>query len=195
MHLHQVRLVSFVLIAALAACRGGATGIHSPEASVASSWAADTMCAGRPACTVLRSSRVAAAGGPLEVAELGFRHPADAGDDVVHCDRREYWLVGPSSRRLIATDCAEQWGADNPGPAETTLTGAKMTFRYFEGGSNDTCDTYTAVVDLNAFRIKSEERMTGDSTPSNQCVNRRPSSKNVSPGDGTSERPLVVLHP
>jgi hypothetical protein len=152
------------------------------------------MCEGRPTCRLIQTRKVRSTPeDDLEVVDLAFRHPTDAAEDVDRCDRREYWLVRPSGTKLIATDCAEQWGADNPGPAETTIEGHRMRFRYLEHGSSDTCETYVAVVDLPSFRIESEQRLTGDAA-GNGCVNMRPLQMPTRPGDGTANRPLVTLH-
>jgi len=195
MHICPARIAALVTWVALAACRSSSSASRVP-APVGRMSTSEALCEGRPGCRVMRSRSVdGMLKGPTEVVDLEFRHPEDAGPDIVRCDRREYWLVDSSSRRLIATDCEEQSGADDPGPAQTALAGTKMTFRYLEGGSNDTCDTYEAVVALNVFRIESQERLTGEFTPDNRCINRRPHPKIVAPGDGTLSRPLVTLHP
>ena len=195
MHIYQARMTALALLVALAACRNGSSVSRVP-AHVGRMPTPEELCEGRLGCRVIRAQSVDGLDkGAAQVVYLGFRHPADAGSDIVRCDRREYWLVDSPSPRLIATDCEEQSGADDPGPADTALGGTKMTFRYLEGGSNDTCDTYQAVVDLNVFRIESQERLTGEFTPDNRCINLRPHPKFVPPGDGTPPRPLVTLHP
>jgi hypothetical protein len=79
--------------------------------------AAAPLSEGRAGCRVLQTREVEARpGDALQVIELGFRHPTDAGDDVARCDLREYWLVRPSGKKVLAIDCEEQWGQTIPDP-------------------------------------------------------------------------------
>jgi len=157
--------------------------------------AASMLCRSRPKCEVI-GRRVARKGGEgvLEVVDVRIPHAPDAGDGIVRCDRREYWLVGVGGHRLVATDCETQYGADNPGPAETAVADDRLTLRYLEHKSSDGCETYTAVVNLRSFKIESEERMRGDAEK-DKCVRLEKDSEVVPPGDGSPDRPLVTLHP
>jgi len=198
MRFHQARLARLMLFGPLIGglgCHGeGVTTRPTDTAKSSRPAAGAAMCDGREGCRVLQTREVhTRPGDALQVIQLGFRRPTDAGDDVVRCDRREYWLVRPAGKKLLAIDCEQQWGADNPGPAETTVEDHRMTFRYLEHGSNDTCDTYTATVDLLSFRIETEQRLTGEAAGPG-CVNMRPLHMPITPGDGAANRPLVTLH-
>lgn len=126
------------------------------------------------------------------MVDIRIGHPPDAHEDQDRCDRREYWLVGPASRRLVAVDCEEQWGADSQGPADTVVTGTKLSVRYVEHGSSDTCGIYAGTVDLVTFQIESERRLSGEAL-GHDCVNQRIDTTAVPPGDGSPGRPLVTL--
>lgn len=187
MHIHKVLLIAFGT-AGLAGC---ANTTSAATAALPAPPATDPLCAGRERCAVTRRRP---AGGARVVADVRINHRPDATEDADHCDRREYWLIDGSKRRLIAIDCEKQWGADNPGPADTSVAGEKMVIRYVEYGANDTCATYEAVVDTASFRVERERWMTGDVQDS-KCVKQRVSQDHTQPGDGSSMRPLVTLHP
>jgi hypothetical protein len=187
MHIHKALLIALGT-AALAGC---ASTTSPAAATLPAPRAIEPLCAGRERCVVTRRR---AAGGVRVVADVRIAHRPHATEDADHCDRREYWLIDGSKTRLIAVDCEQQWGADNPGPADTSVAGDKMVIRYVEYGANDTCATYDGVVDTASFRIESERWMTGDVEHS-KCVNQRPSQDHTEPGDGSSMRPLVTLHP
>ena len=177
-----------MLAVAVTAC----AGVHSAKQStLAIGDGSETLCLGRERCMV---NRRRAAGDARLVVDVRIGHRPNAADDADRCDRREYWLVAALSHRLIAVDCEAQWGADNPGPADTSVTGDKMALRYTEFGASDTCQIYDAIVDLASFRIESEGRADGESKNSS-CINRHPSGDLVAPGDGSPSRPLVTLHP
>jgi hypothetical protein len=187
MHIHKALLIALGS-AALASC---ATTRCRPAAALPAPEGIDSLCAGRERCAVTRRRPT---GGARVVADVRIAHQPDAAEDEDHCDRREYWLIDGSKPRLIAVDCEQQWGADNPGPADTSIAGEKMAIRYVEYGSNDTCATYEGSVDTASFRIESERWMTGD-VEGSKCVNQRPSQDHTQPGDGALARPLVTLHP
>jgi hypothetical protein len=131
MHFHQALLITAIAVA-LTAC----AVVTSPKESALPVNGGQTLCFGRDRCTV---GRHRTAGDGRIVVDVRIGHRLDAAEDADRCDRREYWLVTSSTPRLIAADCEEQWGADNPGPADTSVSGNKMTVRYIEYGANDTC--------------------------------------------------------
>src|SRR5688500_17755162 len=73
---------------------------------------APAMCFGRPHCTIERETTTPELG-LVRVVDLSLSAEAGAGG----CDKREYWRTSPSGSTLLATDCREQVGADEAGPA------------------------------------------------------------------------------
>jgi len=168
----------------------------SPPASMATRAAQSAPprgpCAGRPRCTVAETraldglSRAA-----LLRAEID--PPANATTDEEQCRRREYWLQRSSGNLLLASDCETQWGADSTGPAQVTLQGTKLSVQYVEFQADDRCETLNAVIDLQTVRIEHQERKAG-AVASDRCNAQHVLSELPPLGDGSSERPLLVLH-
>jgi hypothetical protein len=64
---------------------------------------------------------------------------------------------------------------------------------YVEYQSDDRCEMLHAVIDLQTASIERQERKTGSVT-SNRCKAERALKEMPPPGDGSSKRPLLVLH-
>lgn len=153
---------------------------------------APSPCADRPRCTIRTAQTLdASSGAALLRAEIA--PPPNPTTDEDQCRRREYWLQRPSGNLLLAADCEAQWGADSTGPAEVTLEGTKLSVSYVEYQSDDRCETLHAVIDLQTANIERQERKTGSVT-SNRCKSERALKEMPPPGDGSSTRPLLVLH-
>jgi hypothetical protein len=151
------------------------------------------LFAGRPRCRVERR-RSSAGPSKLEVVDLRIEHAADAAedDDEAHCDRREYWLLGPPGPLLLAADCEAQWGPDCAAPADTRLDGEQLVISYEEQAASDVCETLEASLSLTGRRVTRQQRRRG-THEKRQCRRQAP----IPPlplGDGSAERPLLTLH-
>lgn len=149
-------------------------------------------CADRPRCTIRATETLDASSG-VALLRAEIAPPANPTTDEEQCRRREYWLQRPSGNLLLAADCEAQWGADSTGPAEVTLEGTKLSVSYVEYQSGDRCETLHAVIDLQTARIERQDRKTG-SVASNRCKAERALNEVPPAGDGSSARPLLVLH-
>lgn len=151
----------------------------------------DALCHGRSGCVVIRSRPVGVSNS-YTVVDLRLAHTADAAADEDRCDRREYWLVRPEGPVLLAADCEAQWGADDPGPATTSIEGDHLDINYVEFQSSDGCEMVDARIRLLPLRVERQERRQG-TTRRDAC---RASKPVPSPpgGDGSADHPLLVLH-
>ena len=176
-------------VVAVAAARPDAT---PPRPAAAAARLA--ACNGRPGCSE-SSRQIVASGNGLALVQLKIVHSPKATSDDERCDRREYWLERPAGDVLLAADCAEQWGADNPGPAETRLAGSKFVVKYVEFQSSDDCEIFTATVQLSPLAVEAQQRSPGV-VKANRCQPGK-SPKPTPPlplGDGSLDHPLLVLH-
>jgi hypothetical protein len=183
-----------------AACHGPprhepppAPALSSQRASSSAPEPEPDLCAGRRRCRVERQ-RSSAGPSKLQIVDLRIEHAADAaeGDDEAHCDRREYWLLGPPRALLLAADCEAQWGPDCAAPADTRLDGDELVVSYAENAASDVCETLQATLSLTSRRVTRQVRRRG-SYEKRQC--RRQVAVDPLPlGDGSAERPLLTLH-
>jgi len=149
-------------------------------------------CGRRPRCVL--SNRQPLEGLPgAELVQLSLTHAPDARTDEEHCDRREYWLVRASGNTLLTADCAAQYGANSQGPAEVMVVGIHLAVRYVEFQESDRCELMEATINLSNLQIERQERAVG-SVSHDTCHADGPQPL-VSPGgDGSPDRPLLVLH-
>jgi hypothetical protein len=147
------------------------------------------LCAARPRCKVVQRRPVAGGAG-LTLFDLRLEHAPGAQEEE-RCDRREYWVVGPRGNRLLAADCAVQWGPDAPGPATTRLEGTKLYLRSDELKANDVCELSAAVVDLATLRVTQGRRR--GTFVRRECVGQS-DAELFALGDGSAAKPLVTLH-
>jgi hypothetical protein len=154
--------------------------------------AAASLCRGRAGCAIVRHRPVPKSPKHLEIIDVRIAHRPDAAADEDRCDRREYWLLRPEGPALLATDCEEQWGADNPGPAVIQVSAREARFKYVEFQSSDGCETVDATVQLDPLVIKRQLRRQG-TTRGNACVPKGRASP-VAQGDGSPDHPVLVLH-
>jgi hypothetical protein len=117
----------------------------------------------------------------------------DAESDDERCRRREYWLERASGNVLLAADCTAQWGAGSQGPAQVTLTGARLEVRYIEFQAGDRCETLSAVINLISAHIERQERQAGW-VARGRCNSKEPVPDVPPLGDGSLGHPLLVLH-
>jgi hypothetical protein len=132
------------------------------------------------------------AGTTSTVVDLRIAHAPDAGSDEDRCDRREYWVVSGRQTVLVAADCEAQWGADNAGPATTTVIGDRLEVHYVEFQSSDGCETVEAQISLSPPHVDRQERRRG-TTRQDHCRATKPAPSPPG-GDGSPDHPLVVLH-
>jgi hypothetical protein len=151
------------------------------------------LCKERPRCTLARHRPVRPSKGGLEIVDIRIAHSPAATTDEDRCDRREYWLVGPTKRSLLATDCESQWGADNGGPATTSLDGTRFRLEYVEFQSGDSCEVMKATIGLAPLHVEQETRKQG-TVRRDQCVAQKPLAVSSPSGDGSLGRPVVLLH-
>jgi hypothetical protein len=151
------------------------------------------LCKERPRCALTRHRPVMESPDRLVIVDLRIAHEPSATTDEDRCDRREYWLLGPGREILLANDCESQWGADNPGPATTSLDGTRFRVSYVEFQSSDGCETVDATVRLSPLAIEKEVRRQG-TVRRNQCSAQKPVRTPLTPGDGSIGRPLLALH-
>jgi hypothetical protein len=165
----------------------------SPRASSSAPEPEPDLCAGRPRCRVERQ-RSSAAPSKLQVVDLRIEHAADAaeGDDEAHCDRREYWLLGPPGPLLLAADCEAQWGPNCAAPADTRLDGEQLVVSYEERAASDVCETLEASLSLTSRSVTRQERRRG-TYEKRQC-RRQAATQPLPLGDGSAEQPLLTLH-
>jgi hypothetical protein len=117
----------------------------------------------------------------------------DATTDAEHCDRREYWLVRETRSTLLTADCAAQYGADTQGPAEVNATDIHLSVRYVEFQESDRCELLEATINLSNLQIERQERRVG-SVSQDTCSPDGPQPLVTPPGDGSVDRPLLLLH-
>jgi len=165
----------------------------SPHASSLAPEPAQNLCAGRPRCRLERQ-RSSPSPSKLQVVDVRIEHAADAaeGDDEAHCDRREYWLIGPPGPLLLAADCEAQWGPDCAAPADTRLDGEQLVVSYEERAASDVCETLKATLSLTARSVTRQDRRRG-TYEKRQC-RRQAAIQPLPLGDGSAERPLLTLH-
>lgn len=213
MHLHSHHLVPILALTAWlpSACRN--VGDHAVQASapdvaamsrpvgvppstapIAIERRAEALCHARPRCAVLQRRPIAGSSN-VELVDIRLAHAPDVTTDEEHCDRREYWLLQPSGEVLLATDCATQWGADNPGPAELRLDGARLTVRYVEFQSSDGCELYEASLKVSpVIEIEKQTRWQGAVRKDRCAAQGRQGIVPTDGGDGSPDHPLLVLH-
>ena len=199
MHVHSARLILAVMLAgcSLASCRrsSSARGPAASSGSIASDsgvGGAIAQCGSRPRCAIYRRQPVVGVGS-LEVLVLRLAQAPDAGSDEDRCDQREYWLVRPQKSVLLARDCERQWGADNPGPAETHVDGTRLSVKYVEFQSSDGCEVYEATVQLFPLAIEKQARWQG-TVRGDRCEQRKRIDRLPPAGDGSITSPVLVLH-
>jgi len=151
------------------------------------------LCAGRARCA-LAARQVIDSLPRAELLTLRLADPAGTPSDEERCNRREYWHARPGRNVLLTADCETQWGADSQGPAELQLVTTRLTIRYVEFQANDHCELVHAAIDLASVTIERHARQTG-TVVADRCQPLADSNVPAPPtGDGTSARPLVVLH-
>lgn len=116
----------------------------------------------------------------------------EAPTDAEHCDRREYWLIRAKESTLLTTDCAVQYGADSQGPARVTVGGSRLSVRYTEFQESDRCEVVEATINLINLQVE-QQRQTG-SVAGDKCLPERPLPLVIPLGDGTLDKPLLLLH-
>jgi len=124
--------------------------------------------------------------------DLRIAHRPDATEDADRCNRREYWFVARGRQVLLAADCEEQWGADNAGPAQTAIDGHVFRVHYVEFQSSDGCEVVGAEIELAGLGVTKRTRLTGTAS-GNACGSTTPMADPTG-GDGSPNRPLLVLH-
>jgi hypothetical protein len=93
---------------------------------------------------------------------------------------------------LLATDCEEQWGAENAGPADTAIVGHTFRVSYLEHLSNDDCEVLLAEVELPSGRVTKKDRAIGNASGTT-CVSMQP-FPGPPAGNGTADHPVLVVH-
>jgi hypothetical protein len=168
-------------------------GPGTSESVFPSTGSDEVLCGGRPRCAL--AARQAINGQPgVELWTLRLTDGDDTPADGERCNRREYWLVRPRENVLLSADCDAQWGADSQGPAELQLAAGRLMIRYIEFQANDNCEVVDAVINLSSVTIERNDRQEG-TVIQDRCQGRTPSSAPLPPpGDGTPNRPLLVLH-
>jgi hypothetical protein len=169
--------------------QGAMDALAKRDPSVAPS---DPLCHGRPRCSI--TERLPAHGPEANrIAVVRLAAPPNAASDEDRCNRREYWLTRPAADLLLAADCEEQWGADNAGPAEMTVSGAVAKFHYVEFLADDGCEIVDAALQLPQGRIEMHIRQWGK-VVGNLCLPTRKSAPVPGAGPGTIDHPILVLH-
>jgi hypothetical protein len=128
-----------------------------------------------------------------ELVQVLIARAPDAKTDAEHCDRREFWLVRETRSSLLTADCASQYGADTQGPAEIEATGIHLSVRYVEFQESDRCELLEASINLSKLQVERQERRVG-SVSQDTCTPDGPQPLVTPPGDGSLERPLLLLH-
>jgi hypothetical protein len=198
MHVCAAGLNTRLIWAAVAclACSKGTPPPPSPEplesepASVGH--APMDPCRARPRCA-LKDRRPVEGLPDAELVEVLLTRAPDATTDEDHCDRREYWLIRETRSTLLTADCAVQYGADTQGPAEVEATGIHLSVRYVEFQESDRCELLEAKINLSNLQVDRQERRVG-STSHNTCTPDGPQPLVTPPGDGSVDRPLLLLH-
>jgi hypothetical protein len=200
MHVCPPGLSKRLLWAAVAglACNKGtpASPPSSPEsleseAASASAVPADP-CGARVRCALKDRQPIEDLPGAELVQVLLARAP-DATTDAEQCDRREYWLVRETRITLLTADCAAQYGADTQGPAEIETTGIRLSVRYVEFQESDRCEHLEATINLSNLQVERQERRVG-SVSRDTCTPDGPQPLVTPLGDGSVDRPLLLLH-
>jgi hypothetical protein len=191
-------ILGAILVASWGGCRsksGAETAAIAVSAKTVpgpdSHTSASTLCQARPRCDIYRRQSVGAA--PLELLSLRIAHAPDATSDEARCDQREYWLVRPEKSVLLARDCERQWGADNPGPADTHVDGTRLSVKYVEFQSSDNCEIYEATLQLSPLAIEKQARWQG-TVQGERCQPQKRDDQFPPAGDGSIAHPLLVLH-
>jgi hypothetical protein len=128
-----------------------------------------------------------------ELVRLLLARAPDATTDAEQCDRREYWLVRETRITLLTADCAAQYGADTQGPAEIEANGIRLSVRYVEFQESDRCEHLDATINLSNLQVERQERRLG-SVSHDTCAPDGPQPLVTPPGDGSVDRPLLLLH-
>jgi hypothetical protein len=149
-------------------------------------------CQGRPRCVPKNRQSLEALPG-AELVQLSLTHAPDAKTDEEQCDRREYWLMRATGNTLLATDCAAQYGPNTQGPAEVKAAGIRLAVRYVEFQESDRCELVEATINLSNLQIEREDRAVG-SVSHDTCSPDGPQPLVTPAGDGSPDRPLLVLH-
>jgi len=189
MQIHQV-LLTVLGLAVSVGCTKASTPVAAGHVTPAASYT--SLCRARPRCEVTRQRPVGGSAVAGVVVDIRIGHRPDAKDDVAQCDRREYWFVNGTRQVLLAADCEEQWGVDNPGPADTTMHGRLFRVAYLEHLSNDDCEVLSAEIDLTSARVIRKDRAIGNES-GKDCVSKQP-FPSPADGDGSADRPVLVIH-
>ena len=149
-------------------------------------------CAARARCALGDRQALESLPG-AELVQVVLARAPDGTTDAEHCDRREYWLVRETRSTLLTADCVAQYGADTQGPAEIKATGIHLSVRYVEFQESDRCELLDATINLSNLQIERQERRVG-SVSQDTCTPGGPQPLVTPPGDGSVDRPLLLLH-
>lgn len=149
-------------------------------------------CGTRPQCVPQTRQPLEALPG-AELVQLSLPHAPEARSDDEQCDRREYWLVRAIGNTLLTADCTAQYGASTQGPAEVKAVGIHLAVRYVEFQESDRCELMEATINLFNLQIERQERAVG-AVSHDTCHPDGPQPLMPPAGDGSPERPLLVLH-
>lgn len=118
-----------------------------------------------------------------------------SGPDDPDCNVREYWLVDGTRERpaLLARDCDQQPGADEPAAAETTVRDGAFVVNYVEAQSSDQCEIFQATVNLKNLAVRSQGRWEGERNGAG-CTRKHRVAKLAPVGTGERDSPLLRLH-
>lgn len=197
MHLRSLGVIAcLAVLAPSPACNAGTSAPPSATAPVipettSSGSPVGGPCGNRPTCVVEGSESIEG----LPHARLVRAVMAAPGTDQDDgkCERREYWLTDNARKTLLAADCATQYGADSQGPAEVKLAGSSLTVRYVEFQEDDRCELVDATINLVTITVERQDRLVG-AVAQDRCVPERPHDRIPPPGDGSIDKPLLVLH-
>ena len=110
-----------------------------------------------------------------------------------YCERREYWHVAGFVHRLLAADCAEQWGPDGAAPVLVTLEKDKIKLTYLKWGYDSECEKAVALLDFATAKLVSLKWWKGVASQDRSDCRRIKPLKAPAPGDGR-KTPLVPFN-
>ena len=189
----------FLAFLALAAAAGATTPLAPPVAPhdkplPQSKEALHDLCRGKELCWQL----VRTVSDGLMLLEVKFVHEERfLGENDDFCDRREYWQIDAhGSRKLLSTDCEEQWGPDSQGPVTFFFeSDGRLRLSYLEWQTDDRCEKITASLDWHTAKIVSTRRWVGQAKDSHtRCVNLKTSKDPVQIGAGIPGNPVISFH-
>ena len=131
----------------------------------------------------------------LEVKFIHQERFLGEGDDF--CDKREFWQIDAhGGRKLLATDCEEQWGPDSQGPVTFLFESAHhLRLSYLEWQTDDRCEKIIASLDWRTAKIVSARRWVGQAKDTHtRCVNLKVSKEPVQIGPGVPGNPVISFH-